>query len=275
MIRTLQRSFLTAAALLLAHTAAAAPMTLAEAVAAPHRTPDFVARDAWRHPTETLTFFGIKPGMTVVEIWPGAGWYSEILAPYLKDSGRYFAATPAVSLPNASDGQKKAVAGLRDKFAAAPDVYGDVQFSEFRPPLRAEIAPPDSADLVLTFRNVHNWIGGDFESEAFAAFYRALKPGGVLGVVEHRAPIGQSREESKKNGYVTEAYVKALAYGAGFKLAASSPVNDNPADTKNYPEGVWTLPPVLRLKDVDRGKYVAIGESDRMTLKFVKPKNAN
>lgn len=246
--------------------------SLDTAIAAPTRTPEFVLRDSQRHPLETLTFFGIKPEMTVVEIWPGNGWYLEILAPWLRDSGRYYAATPAASLPNASDGTKKYVTSLREKLAATPALYDRVQLSEFKPPERAEIAPPDSADMVLTFRNVHNWISGDFEADAFKAFYRALKPGGVLGVVEHRAPAGQSREESKKNGYVTEAYVKSLAYGAGFEFAGSSPVNDNPRDTKDYPDGVWTLPPVLRLKDVDRARYIAIGESDRMTLKFVKPK---
>jgi len=260
-------------ALLLAVSASAtAASDLAAAVAAPRRTPDFVLRDRYRHPLETLSFFGLRPDMTVVEIWPGSGWYTEILAPYLRDSGQYYAATPAASLPNASDGTKKGVANFRDKLATAPDAYDKVHLSEFKPPERVEIAPQSTADLVLTFRNVHNWMAGEFEAEAFKAFYAALKPGGVLGVVEHRAPADQSREQSKQNGYVTEAYVKALAFGAGFEFAGSSPVNDNPRDTKNYPEGVWTLPPVLRLKDVDRDKYLAIGESDRMTLKFVKPK---
>ncbi len=249
-----------------------APASLDAVIAAPHRTPEFVARDIYRHPLETLNFFGIRPDMTVVEIWPGSGWYTEILAPYLRDAGQYYAATQAASLPNASDGTKKGVASFREKLAATPDAYDKVHLSEFKPPERVEIAPQSTADLVLTFRNVHNWMAAEYEADAFKAFYAALKPGGVLGVVEHRAPAGQSREQSKQNGYVTEAYIKALAYGAGFEFAGSSPVNDNPRDTKDYPEGVWTLPPVLRLKDVDRDKYLAIGESDRMTLKFVKPK---
>lgn len=174
----------------------------------------------------------------------------------------------------ASEATKKAVAAYKDKLAANPALYGKVELTEFRPPLRVEVAPAGTADLVLTFRNVHNWISGDFELDAFKAFYAALKPGGVLGVVEHRAPSLQNRDTSRDNGYVTEGYIRALAYSAGFDFAGGSPVNNNPNDTKNYPEGVWTLPPVLRLKDVDRDKYVAIGESDRMTLKFVKPKTA-
>ncbi|WP_295684294.1 methyltransferase [uncultured Nevskia sp.] len=271
MLRSLRPTLLLLALLGSLPAAHAAP-TLAEAIASPLRTPDYVQRDRYRHPLETLSFFGLRPDMTVVEIWPGAGWYTEILAPYLRDAGQYYAATPAASLPNASDGTKKGVASFRDKLAAAPDAYDKVHISEFKPPERVEIAPQSTADLVLTFRNVHNWMAAEYEADAFKAFYAALKPGGVLGVVEHRAPAGQSREESKKNGYVTEAYIKALAFGAGFEFGGSSPVNDNPRDTKDYPEGVWTLPPVLRLKDVDRDKYLAIGESDRMTLKFVKPK---
>lgn len=271
MFRSLHPSLLLLA-LIASVPAAHAMPTLAAAIANPQRTPDYVQRDRYRHPLETLSFFGIRPDMTVVEIWPGAGWYTEILAPYLRDSGQYYAATQAASLPNASDGTKKGVANFRDKLAAAPDAYDKVHLSEFKPPERVEIAPTSTADLVLTFRNVHNWMAGEYEADAFKAFYAALKPGGVLGVVEHRAPAGQSREQSKQNGYVTEAYIKALAFGAGFEFEGSSPVNDNPRDTKDYPEGVWTLPPVLRLKDVDRDKYLAIGESDRMTLKFVKPK---
>lgn len=245
--------------------------SLEDAVGDPQRTPDFVQRDVYRHPLQTLKFFGIQPGMTVVEIWPGAGWYTEILAPYLRERGVYYAATHAASLPDAPANIRKYVAALKDRLATSPDLYDRVRLSEFKPPERVEIAPAGTADLVLTFRNVHNWISADFEAEAFRVFFTALKPGGVLGVVEHRAPVGHSREESKKSGYVTEAYIKALAYSAGFEFAGASPVNDNPLDTKDYPAGVWTLPPVLRLKEVDREKYLAIGESDRMTLKFVKP----
>jgi len=252
-----------------AHTDAA----LAAAIASPSRTPENVVRDKYRHPLQTLEFFGIKPGMTVVEIWPGAGaWYTEILAPYLHDHGQYYAAGAAASLPTASDNTKKAVARFNDKLAADPAHYGHVQVTEFLPPLRTAIAPAGSADLVLSFRNVHNWMAGGYEQQAFNAFYAALKPGGTLGIVEHRAKPDALYSEEIKTGYVREDYVKALAANAGFKFVASSPVNYNPKDTKDYPEGVWTLPPTFKLGDKDRDKYLAIGESDRMTLRFVKPK---
>lgn len=249
-----------------------AAMSLDAAVASPERTPEFVLRDRYRHPVETLRFFGIEPDMTVVEIWPGGGWYTEILAPYLRDSGHFYAATPAASLPAASAGLKKSVADFKARLATKPALYGKVTFTEFHPPERNEIAPPGSADMVLTFRNVHNWIGGGFEADAFKAFYAALKPGGVLGVVEHRAPVGTDLAGTKRSGYTTEAYVKSLAKAAGFEFVAGSDINDNPKDSKDYSQGVWTLPPSLRLRDVDRDKYLAIGESDRMTLKFLKPK---
>ena len=193
---------------------------------------------------ETLSFFGIKPNMTVVEIWPGgAGWYTEILAPYLREQGRYVAAIQPISLPQTDDYARRGAERFKAKLASNPAAYDRTEISEFRPPERAETVPAGTADMVLTFRNVHNWIEGDFEAAAFEAFYAMLKPGGVLGVVEHRAAPGTSREQSADSGYVTEAYIRALAYSAGFQLAASSPVNDNPKDSKDYPEGVWTLPP--------------------------------
>ena len=229
-------------------------------------------RDRYRHPLQTLTFFGVKPEMTVVEIWPGTGWYSQILAPYLRDQGRYYVATPAVSLPKTSDETKQSVAKLAGLLTDDPARFGKPTFTEFRPPMRTAVAPPASADVVLSFRNVHNWIDGDFEQAAFDAFFVALKPGGTLGIVEHRGEPGETADQMKQSGYVTEAYIKALALNSGFKFAGSSNINNNPKDTKDYPDGVWTLPPTLRLGDKDRAKYVAIGESDRMTLKFVKPK---
>lgn len=245
---------------------------LAKAIADPSRTAEFKARDRYRHPQATLEFFGLKPDQTVVEIWPSSGWYTEILAPYLHDHGRYYAAGAAASLPDASAGTKKAVATFQAKLDADPARYGKVVVTEFKPPLRTAICPPGTADLVLTFRNVHNWILGGYEQDAFNAFYAALKPGGTLGVVEHRAKPGTTIDGTKKSGYTNESYIKALAANAGFKFVAESHVNDNPKDTKDYPEGVWTLPPVLTLKDQDRDKYLAIGESDRATLKFVKPR---
>jgi predicted methyltransferase len=244
---------------------------LARAVASDSRTPQYRARDAWRHPEQTLRFFGIRPDSTVVEIWPGEGWYTEILAPYLRDQGHYYAAGTAYTLPDASCGARRAAAAFQQKLDADPERYGKVSVTEFRPPQRAEICPPGTADLVISFRNVHNWMSGGYEQDAFNAFYAALKPGGVLGVVEHRAKPYTTLDETRKTGYVNEAYVKALAANAGFRFVAGSGINDNPKDGKDYPEGVWTLPPTLALGDKDQAKYLKIGESDRMTLKFVKP----
>lgn len=244
---------------------------LAAAIADPGRTAEFRARDPYRHPLETLGFFGIRPDMTVVEIWPSRGWYTEILAPYLKDRGHFYAAVPQAGGDIANAEVRADFEAFSKKFTGDPARYGTVTISEFKPPEHVQICPPGSADLVLTFRNVHNWIAAGYELQAFRSFYAALRPGGVLGVEEHRARPGTTLAQTRKSGYVTEAYVKELAAKAGFRLVAESPVNDNPKDTKDYPEGVWTLPPTLTLGAKDRAKYLAIGESDRMTLKFVKP----
>ena len=260
------------AALLLSAAASAAPMptALADAIAAPERTAEFRARDEYRHPQETLAFFDVQPNMSVVEIWPGAGWYTEILAPYLRDKGSYIAA--GFSITEDSPGyQGRGMSLFVEKLRADPARYAKVGMTTMGPPDRWAIAPAGSADRVLTFRNVHNWIDGGFAPEAFKAMFTALKPGGVLGVVEHRAAPGTSIEMMKDSGYVTEDEVKRLASEAGFRFESASEINANPKDTKNYPKGVWTLPPRLRLGDVDREKYLAIGESDRMTLRFVKP----
>ena len=251
--------------------AAAAEDPLAAAIASPARAPKYVARDAYRHPSETLRFFGLRPDETVVEIWPGRGWYMEILAPYLRDKGKYYAAIEAPDVAGASKEAKDDAAFLRQRIADDPAHFGKVIITDLHPPQLTEICPPGSADLVLTFRNVHNWVDKGDQQAQFDAFFKALKPGGVLGVVEHRARPGTSLEETRKTGYVDEAYVKKLATTAGFRFDAASPVNDNPKDTKDYSEGVWTLPPTLALGDKDRAKYAAIGESDRMTLRFVKP----
>jgi predicted methyltransferase len=260
-----------AAAAPFAASASPAKDALQQAIDSPSRTPEFRARDVYRHPAQTLKFFGLRPDQTVVEIWPSSGWYTEILAPYLRDKGKYYAAGSAASLPDASEGTRKSVAAFQQKLDADPARYSAVTVTEFRPPQRTAICPPGTADLVLSFRNVHNWIDGGYEQEAFNAFYTALKPGGVLGVVEHRAKPYTTLEQTKKSGYVDEAYIKTLAANAGFRFVAESPVNNNPKDTKDYAEGVWTLPPTLTLGDKDKAKYLAIGESDRMTLKFVKP----
>ena len=244
--------------------------TIQAVMSGSHRSTEHKARDIYRHPQQTLEFFAIKPDMTVVEIWPGgAGWYTEILAPYLKNHGKLYAAHFAADsdIPYFQKNLKKFI----DKTKAQPETYNDVVLTELNPPNKLSIAPKGSADRVLTFRNVHNWIKRDTAGEVFKAMFQALKPGGILGVVEHRNSATQPQDPKAKSGYVTEEYVIALAKKAGFELLAQSEINANPKDTKNHPEGVWTLPPTLRLKDQDREKYIAIGESDRMTLKFLKP----
>ena len=250
---------------------AAAPDPLAAAIASPSRTAKYAARDRYRHPLETLRFFGLRPDQNVVEIWPGRGWYMEILAPYLREHGKYYAAIAAPDAADASGEDKEDAAALRKRISDDPARFGKVVVTELHPPELTEICPPGTADVVLTFRNVHNWVDAGNQQAQFETFFKALKPGGVLGVVEHRAKPGTSLEETRKSGYVDESYVKKLATNAGFRLEAESPINNNPKDTKDYPKGVWTLPPTLTLKEQDRAKYLAIGESDRMTLKFVKP----
>jgi predicted methyltransferase len=241
---------------------------LAALISAPHRSERNVVRDAHRHPLQTLAFFGVGEDSTVVEILPGSGgYYMELLAPWLKEKGRYVAANRdelAVS-PYKEDHQK-----LLARLAAEPALYDRVLVTKFNGD-RHEIAPPGSADFVLTFRNLHNWIERGEIDGALRAFHKALKPGGVLGVVDHRGRADRSQEAQMKSGYVREDVAIALIEKAGFRLAGRSEVNANPKDTKDHPEGVWTLPPTWRLKDVDRAKYAAIGESDRFTLKFLKP----
>lgn len=245
--------------------------TLDEAIASPDRSPAAMARDPYRHPKQTLEFFGVMPQMTVVEVWPSGGWYTEILAPYLRNTGHYYAAGFAVSSDDTPEYRLAMQKDYDAMLATRPDLYGRVTVTELGPSQSWTICPPGTADRVLTFRNVHNWMKGGYEQPMFAAFYRALKPGGVLGVVEHRAKPGTSLARMIKSGYITEAHVIALAQQAGFQLLSRSQINANARDKQNHPEGVWTLPPSLKLGDKDRAKYVAIGESDRMTLKFIKP----
>lgn len=238
-------------------------------IAADHRSDSNIARNEYRHPVETLEFFGLESGMTVVEILPGGGWYTEILAPFLKSNGQYYAAHFS---PNGTlSYQPPALMRFQSKLAEHPDVYGEATITHLYPPYATYIAPPGSADLALTFRNVHNWIMAGTQHEHFETFYKAVKPGGVLGVVEHRAPEGSSMEFMSTSGYVTQDYVIELAEEAGFEFVESAEINANPSDTKDYGRGVWTLPPTLQLGDQDREDYLAIGESDRMTLKFRKP----
>ena len=235
--------------------------------AAPHRTARNVARDGFRHPIEVLTFFGIKEDSTVVEILPGSrGYYMEILAPYLRERGLYIAANrDKTARPRYLADHQKLLARLE----AEPALYSKVLVTKFNAD-RHEIAPPGTADFVLTFRNLHNWVKRNEIEGALRAFHKALKPGGVLGVVDHRGRTDMSQEAQKETGYLRQDLAIELIENAGFKLVAASEVNANPKDTKDHPEGVWTLPPSYRLKDKDRAKYEAIGESDRFTLKFVK-----
>lgn len=234
----------------------------------PQRSERNRARDPYRHPLETLAFLGVSDDMRVVEIWPGAGGYwLEILAPYLKDRGAYYAAGPEKTTK--SEELQHDLSGLAAKLAADPAIYGKVVVTEFAGD-EYDIAPPGTADMVLTFRNLHNWVKNGDADEALRAFHKALKPGGILGIEGHRGRSDQPQDPMAKSGYLREDFAIALVEKAGFKLAAKSEVNANPKDTKDYPEGVWTLPPSYRLKDQDRAKYAAIGESDRFTLKFVK-----
>lgn len=231
------------------------------------RAPENAARDGYRHPQQSLQFFGLNPKQTVIEITPGNGWYSELLAPLLKEHGQYIA---AVQAPTVSDSARKSEEKLKGKFSAAPAQYAEAHVLEFDPKAPS-FGAPGSADTVLTFRNVHNWVMADTAPRMFEAFFSVLKPGGVLGVVDHRAKDGASLEDIKHSGYLTTDYVIKLATDAGFKLEGQSEINANSKDTKDYAEGVWTLPPTLTLGDKDKAKYLAIGESDRMTLRFVKP----
>jgi predicted methyltransferase len=231
------------------------------------RSPANSARDVYRHPKATLQFFGVRPDQTVIEITPGGGWYAEILAPLLNDNGHYIAAEKA---PSADSEARSDDSALRRKFAADPAHYGNARIVEFDA-AAPKFGAPGSADVVLTFRNVHNWVMAGTGPAMFKAFFDVLKPGGVLGVVDHRAGEGAAIDAVKGSGYLPTSYVVKLATDAGFVLEESSEVNANPKDTRDYPKGVWTLPPTLALGDQDKAKYQAIGESDRMTLKFVKP----
>jgi predicted methyltransferase len=242
---------------------------LKAAIASGERTADYVARDAARHPHETLTFFGIKPTMTVVELSPGGGWYTEILAPYLRDQGKLIAA--GESPTSERERARNYAANLTKKIEAKPALFDKMERGVFEPPFVYNFAAPGSVDMVLTFRNIHNWTGAgdDKVKEIFKQVYDSLKSGGVFGVVEHRMPA--HKPAVAKSGYMHEAEVIKMIESVGFKLAEKSEINANPKDTADHDKGVWTLPPVLANKDVDREKYLAIGESDRMTLKFVKP----
>jgi predicted methyltransferase len=248
--------------------AAAPDPQLTAAIASPERTASFIARDKARHPVEELTFFAITPTMTVVELWPGGGYWTEILAPYLAKSGTYYVAQPA---PGSGE-EDKVVERWRSRIAAQKDRMGTIHETTLGAG-HTDIAPPGSADLVLTFRNLHNWMGAGAADQALAACFKALKPGGILGIEEHRGPNDKPQDPKAANGYVREDYTIALAKKAGFVLESSSEINANPKDTKDWVDGVWTLPPTLSQGDKDRARYMAVGEADNFVLKFRKPKN--
>ncbi len=237
-------------------------------IAGDHRSARYRARDIYRHPFKTLSWFGLKPDMTVVEIWPGGGWYTDIIAPYVRDRGKYYAAGR-----NQDTGNKRILASIKryeKKLKARPDLFGKVIVTQLSQKKTA-IAPPGSADMVLTFRNIHNWMKYGFERTIFDAMFTALKPGGILGIVEHRADPEEFPDPQTLSGYVQEEQVMEMAREAGFEFVAKTEINANPKDNRNHPAGVWTLPPTLRLGKKDRDKYLAIGESDRMTMMFRKP----
>jgi predicted methyltransferase len=243
--------------------------TVRSALAGPVRTDRERARDTYRHPAETLAFFGLREDMNVVELWPGGGYYTAILAPVLAERGKlavtHFDPNGDPKLEDTEEAQ-----AILKRLAANEAVFGKVDKRQIARP-DFVLGPDGSADLVVTFRNVHNWIDEGYADRVFLASFKVLKPGGALGVEEHRGSPGLTTQQIKDTGYVPEDVIIGLAEKAGFRLAARSEVNANPRDTKDHPKGVWALPPVFANKDVDREKYAAIGESDRMTLKFVKP----
>jgi predicted methyltransferase len=272
----IQKPLLALLAGLLLVTACAMPSTrqataqaLDNILADPHRPAADRARDRYRHPKDTLLFFGIRPEMSVLEVWPEPGWYTDVIAPLVRDRGKYYGAV--MQADPASRYVSARLEAYRNKLASDPTLYGNASIVTF-PANGGDVVPPGSVDMVVTFRNLHNWMARGTAPQVFATIFKALKPGGVLGVTDHRGNPAVPQDPKAKSGYVNEEYAIQLIEAQGFKLVGSSEVNANPKDTKDYEQGVWTLPPTYRLGDKDREKYAAIGESDRFTLKFVKPK---
>lgn len=263
-------------ALLLSSSALAQNLSFAERIAentyGEHRSETNRARDQYRHPSQTLEFFGIQEGMTVMEIWPGGGWYTELLAPAMRDYGTLIIATWDPQVEGQPAYRYELPKKMEDDFANHPEIYDQVTFEYFSPPGSPSLGSADSIDVIVTFRNTHGWISSGLAQDIFNEFARVIKPGGTLGIVQHRADEGSDPVVTAKQGYVSEQVVKTLAANAGLVFEDSSEINANPKDTKDYPEGVWTLPPGHSLGDKDREKYAAIGESDRMTLRFRKPR---
>lgn len=236
-----------------------------------HRSAANIARNAYRNPVETLAFFAIEPGMSVMEISPGGMWYTEVLAPALKARGQFIAAGYDAAIADQPEYRYRQQTAMEQRFAEQPQHYSEVKVVKFSPPDSVQLGADNSVDRIVTFRNFHGWIRDGIAQSNLQAFYAVLKPGGILGVVQHRSDTMELLASGKISGYVTEAAVIELAEAAGFVLDAKSEINANPQDTHQHPQGVWTLPPSLRLGDEDREKYLAIGESDRMTLRFKKP----
>lgn len=242
-------------------------------LAGSHRSPENAARDKYRHPLETLLFFGLRQDMTVVELWPGGGgWFTEVLAPVLRERGKLIATNFDTSGPPDSY-QTRGGKKFLEKIAGNPQLYDKIEVVTVKDPATLVLAPEGSVDMVVTFRNTHGWVEDGIDDKILGAAFKALKSGGVLGVEQHRGKADAAGEpkEIAKTGYLPEAWVISRIESFGFKLAAKSEVNANPRDTKDYAKGVWTLPPSFELGETDKAKYAAIGESDRMTLKFVKP----
>jgi len=259
-----------AAAAAPAQSDAATLVAIDRVLAGDHRADGNRARDVWRHPKETLAFFGLRQDLAIMEVWPGGGgWYTEILAPVLRDHGRYIAASwdPKSDSKYVQDNMKAYAA----KLASRPDLYDRVTITALQDPDELQPVPPGSVDMVLTFRNLHNWMSREAADSMLAAMYAALKPGGILGIVEHRGSPDQPQDPLARSGYVRTDYAIALAEKAGFELIGESEINANPRDTKDHPNGVWSLPPSFRGGDVERDRFAAIGESDRFTLRFRKP----
>ena len=236
---------------------------------ASHRSEKNIIRNTYRHPVKTLKFFDVRPSMSVVEISPGGGWYTEVLGPHLKKGELYLAIFSDKSARSYAPRLNK---GLKEKISAHKELYGKIHYTVLdSPKFIGPVAPKNSVDRVLTFRNVHNWMKDGTVKKVFQEFFKVLKPGGILGVVEHRAKTIRSQDLKAKSGYVREDYVIDLARSVGFEFLAKSEINANYNDSAKHSEGVWTLPPSLRLKKKNQSKYLAIGESDRMTVKFRKP----
>jgi predicted methyltransferase len=236
-----------------------------------HRSDKNKARNKFRHPVETLAFFGLEPNMTVLEIGPGGGWYTEVIAPAMRDTGVYIAGGYDTEVEGQPKYRYRQHQALLNSIKDQPELYGQIQVARYSPPESRDLWQENSVDLVLTFRSSHGWVRQGMIDEVYSDFYKVVKPGGVLGVVQHRAPADGDAVAWAKKGYVPESRVIQAAENAGFVLDAKSEINANPKDLKDHDEGVWRLPPTLGLGDQDREKYIAIGESDRMTLRFKKP----